>query len=76
MVDFALSEEQKQIKGLVREFCEREQLEKRMAEDAAKAAAAKTEKSCELFRFWDEYRSGLMALDTPLEYATKEGEYA
>jgi len=41
-VDFEITEEQKQINALIKEFCEREIDEKRMAELAEKAATAKT----------------------------------
>lgn len=71
-MDFELNEEQKQIKALVREFCEREIDPKRMQELTNKAVAAETADEVRANYPWDLveklHEVGLRQLAIPKEY--------
>ncbi len=73
-MNFNLTEEQMQIKGLIREFCEREKLDKRIAEYEAKAAAAKNAEELRAVQVQSEdvdeklHEIGLRTLTVPKKY--------
>ncbi len=71
-MDFSLSEEQKQIKALVRDFCEKEVDQKRMTEILQKNDAIKTMEEVRANYPWDirekAYKLGLLNIGVPTKY--------
>ncbi len=71
-MDFRLNEEQKQIKALVKEFCEREVDQKRLMQILRKNDAAKTIEEVRANYPWDieekAHRAGLLTLGVPTKY--------
>ena len=69
---FSLSEEQEQIKALVRQFCKREVDPKRMEEITAKSVAARTVEELRAVFPYDLleklHKVGLSQLCVPVEY--------
>ncbi len=71
-MDFRLTEEQKQIKALVKEFCQREVDQKRMTEILRKNDAAKTMEEIRANYPWDllekAHKAGLRTIGLPTKY--------
>ena len=71
-MDFTLSEEQKQIKALVKDFCEREVDQKRMLQILRKNDAAKTIEDIRANYPWDleekAHKAGLQTIGVPAKY--------
>ncbi len=71
-MDLSLTEEQKQIKALVREFCQKEIDQKRMTEILRKNDAAKTIEEVRANYPWDlrekAHKLGLLTIGVPTKY--------